>query len=247
MRVLFLCAHADDAEFCCGNTEIRLKKKGHELIIACMTGDEYGTTRDEFKGKRISRIRLREMERAAKNLGAKLDWIGYIDGYLPFNHQTFNKLKKYIQNIKPDIIFAPEPLFTLDFHTDHVTTGKLIYIALKQMKHPPLLLYFHTFKPNYYIPCTEHTESLKTLSCHISQGMARKTTHLGQRFYQLLYSLKTRGSWFGEGYRIVRFKSGESSFSPIRKFLYYFSKTYNNVSLPGRDHYRPTPKELGLI
>ncbi|MHA1649630.1 MAG: PIG-L deacetylase family protein [Candidatus Helarchaeota archaeon] len=247
MRVLFLCAHADDAEFCCGNTEVILAKKGHELIIACMTGDEYGTTRDEFKGKRIARIREKEMECAARKLGARLDWLGFIDGYLPFNKKSFTVLKNYIKEINPDVIFAPEPLFTLDFHTDHVTTGKLIYLVLKQMKNPPPLLYFHTFKANFYFPCIERKQALENLSCHVSQGMNRKTTHVGQKIYQFLYGLWAPKCWLAEGYRLVQFKPNESHFSPLRKLIYWFSKAVNNFSLPGRDHYRPTPEELGLV
>jgi LmbE family N-acetylglucosaminyl deacetylase len=211
-----------------------------------MTGDEYGTNLDEFKGKRIAKIREKEMERVAKILGAQLDWFGFIDGYLPYNQKSFNSLKNYIKKIKPDVVFAPEPLFTLDFHTDHVITGKLIYLVLKQMKNPPLLLYFHTFKPNYSIPCKHRKESLDILSSHVSQGMARKLTHRAQRIYQFFYGGRAR-SLFGEGYRLVRFKPGESSFSSYRKLLYWLSKAFNNLTLPGRDRYTPTPKELGLI
>ncbi len=247
MRILFLCAHADDAEFCCGNTEVILTKKNDELFIACMTGDEYGTFRPEFKGKRIARIRKREMERVVKKLGAQLTWIGFFDGYLPFNRRSFNALKSYILQIKPQLIFAPEPLFTLDFHTDHVTTGKLIYLVLKGLKKPPPLLYFHSFKPNYYVPCTERTAALENLSCHVSQGMDRKQTHRGLAIYQLLYGFHTPNHWLAEGFRLIRFKPAEGSASLLRKFMLWFSIAINKFLLPGRDHYRPTPKELGLI
>ncbi|NVM52720.1 MAG: PIG-L family deacetylase [Candidatus Helarchaeota archaeon] len=246
MRVLFLCAHADDSEFCCGNTELMLAKK-YEVVIACMTADEYGTKRDDFKGKRISLIREKEMERAAKIVGAKLDWLGFIDGYLPFNRRSFNVLNEYIHRIKPDVVFAPEPLFTLDFHTDHVNTGKLIYLVLKQMEHPPLLLYFHSFKTNYYVPCLEWEKPLEALSCHVSQGMARRGTHLGWKLYRLIYGFFTGGYRFGEGYRVVRFKPTESSFSPLRKLMFWISRAFNKISLPKGDRYKPTPKELGLI
>ncbi|TFG04301.1 MAG: PIG-L family deacetylase [Promethearchaeota archaeon] len=246
MRVLFLCAHADDSEFCCGNTEAQLAKSS-QVTIVCMTNDEYGTTRNDFKGKRIAHIRQREMRCAARLLDVKLDWLNFIDGYLPFNRRSYNILKKYIEDVKPDIIFAPEPLFTLDFHTDHVNTGKLIYLLLKQMKRPPLLFFFHSFKPNYYVPCVERTKSLQTLSCHVSQGMDRKLTHIGQRIYQFLYGIFRPSYVFAEGYRLVRFKAGESHFSFVRWLLYWFVKSWNNLTLPGRDHYTPTPKELGLI
>ncbi len=246
MRILFLNAHADDSEFCCGNTEIMAAKK-HEVHIACMTGDEYGTSRDDFKGKRISQIREREMECAAKKVGAKLYWFGFIDGYLPFNRRSFNALKDYIAKIKPDMIFAPEPLFTLDSHTDHVATGKLIYLVLKKMKKPPLLLYFHSFKSNYYVPCLEWDKALETLSCHVSQGMSRRGTHFGWKLYRLVYGIFTGGHRYGEGYRVVRFKTGESYFSPLKKLFFYFMRVVDSILLPGRDYYTPTPKELGLI
>ncbi|MBW1931594.1 MAG: PIG-L deacetylase family protein [Candidatus Helarchaeota archaeon] len=246
MRVLFLCAHADDSEFCCGNTEIMLANLGHEVTIACMTNDEYGTKRDEFKGKRISKIRQREMERAAQLVGAKLDWLGFIDGYLPYSHKSYIVLKNYIDQLKPDVVFAPEPLFTLDFHTDHVNTGRLAYLVLKNMKKPPLLFYFHSLKCNYYVPCRVREKALQTLSCHVSQNMHRKLTHIGQRLYQLVYGLFLPGYCYAEGFRLVRFKPNESSFSLRRRFMYWFSKAWNNLTLPGRNHYRPTPSELGL-
>ena len=246
MRLLFLCAHADDSEFCCGSTQMIATKK-HEMFIACMTGDEYGTSRDDFKGKRISRIREREMECAAKLVGADLHWFGFIDGYLPFNHRSYTALKEYINKIKPDMIFAPEPLFTLDFHTDHVITGKLIYLVLKQMKMPPLLLYFHSFKSNFYVPCLEWDRALKALSCHVSQGMARRGTQIGWKLYRLVYGIFTGGHRYGEGYRVVRFKPSDSYFSPLKKLFWYFMKGVDKLLLPGRDYYSPTPKELGLM
>lgn len=246
MRILFLCAHADDSEFCCGNTEVMLAKK-YEVYIACMTGDEYGTSRNEFKGKRISLIREKEMERAAEIVGAKLDWLGFVDGYLPYNKRSFTVLKEYIEKIKPDVVFAPEPLFTLDFHTDHVNTGKLIYLVLQQIKNPPLLLYFHSYKTNYSIPCLEWEKGLKAMSCHISQGFTRWITQLGWKLYRFVYGLQTTGYRFAEKYRVVRFKPNESSFSPLRKLLWWFMRALDKILLPSRNHYKPTPKELGLI
>ncbi len=246
MRVLFLCAHADDSEFCCGNTEVMLAKN-HEVFIACMTGDEYGTKRNDFKGKRISLIREREMEGAAKVVGAKLDWMGFIDGYLPFNRHSFNALKEYINKIKPHIVFAPEPLFTLDFHSDHVNTGKLIYLVLNEMKNPPLLLYFHSFKTNFYMPCLEWKKALEALSCHVSQRMARKGTQFGWKMYRLIYGLQAAGYRFVEGFRLVRFKPSESSFSPLRKGFWWFMRAIDKILLPKGDYYKPTPKELGLL
>ncbi|MHA1129240.1 MAG: PIG-L deacetylase family protein [Candidatus Helarchaeota archaeon] len=245
MRILFLNAHADDSEFCSGNTEIQLAKT-HEVFIACMTMDEYGTSRDEFKGKRIARIRKKEMECAAKIVGAKLNWLGFIDGYLPFNKDSYQAIKHLLERIQPDVVFAPEPLFTLDFHNDHVNTGKLAYLVIKHMKPRPLLLYFHSFKSNFYVPCTERETALKALYCHVSQRFTSLPSRIMLKFYQTLYGLKTTNHLHAEGFRIIRFNSADNQFSPLLRFFYWLSRAVNKIILPHGDWYHPTPDELGL-
>jgi LmbE family N-acetylglucosaminyl deacetylase len=247
MRILFLCAHPDDSEFFAGNTEVLAVKNGHEVVITCMTSDEYGTPRNDFKGKRIKRIRIREMEKAAKMVGAKLDWLGFIDGYLPFNKRAFLRLKTYIDSSKLDIIFAPDPLFALDFHSDHITTGKLIYLVLKQMNHPPLLLYYQSLKPNYFVPCENRNQARNAFVCHISQGFARKVTQRFQTLFQLICGMHTPNHCFAEGFRLIRFNTASSTFSPLQKILFWISKAVSKISMPGRDYYLPSPRELGLI
>jgi len=51
MRILFLAAHPDDCEFTASNSQIDLVLKGHTVIMACMTADEYGSSRNDFKGE----------------------------------------------------------------------------------------------------------------------------------------------------------------------------------------------------
>jgi LmbE family N-acetylglucosaminyl deacetylase len=247
MRILFLCAHPDDSEFTSGNTEVMAAKQGHEVFIACMTSDEYGTTRNAFKGKRIKQIRIREMERAARIIGAKLDWLGFIDGYLPFNKKALSILKNYIEKVNPGIIFAPDPIFTLDFHPDHVNTGKLIYIILKQMKPPPILLFFHTLKPNYFVPCLERKKARDAFACHVSQGFSRKGAQSAQTIMQLVYGIHIPNHFFAEGFRLILFKPTDNILSRIRKILYWISRAISTISLLGKDHYLPGPKELGLL
>jgi LmbE family N-acetylglucosaminyl deacetylase len=247
MRILFLCPHPDDSEFFAGNTEVMAVKAGHEVVIACMTSDEYGTPRDDFKGKRIRRIRIREMEKAARIVGAKLDWLGFIDGYLPFNKSAFLKLKTYIDLTKPDIIFAPDPLFALDFHSDHVNTGKLIYLVLNRMAHPPLFLYYQSLKPNYFVPCLQRNQARKAFACHVSQGFSRRGIQRLQALFQLIFGVHTPNHCFAEGFRLIRFKPASSTFSPIQGILYWISRAVSKISMPGRDYYLPSPQELGLI
>ena len=247
MRILFLCAHPDDSEFTSGNTEVMAVKRGHEVIIACMTSDEYGTRQKDFKGRRIRQIRIREMEKAAKIVGAKLDWLGFIDGYLTFSKKSFSILKKYIERVNPDIIFAPDPQYTLDFHPDHVNTGRLIYLILKQMKPHPILLYFHTLKPDYFVPCLERKIARDAFACHVSQDFSRKGAQSLQTIMQVIYGIRMPKHFLAEGFRRIQFESADNSLSASQKILYWISRTISNVTLFGNDHYLPSPKELGLI
>jgi LmbE family N-acetylglucosaminyl deacetylase len=111
MRLLIVNAHPDDTEFTCASTIKKCIDLGWEIFEILMTCDEYGTSRDDFKGYRIRKIRKHEMEEAAKVYGVnedgkpkiKLIWFGEIDGYLPFNKKIFEKLKLKIKEINPDI------------------------------------------------------------------------------------------------------------------------------------------------
>ena len=73
MKLLFVNAHPDDVEFTCASTCQQAVNLGWQVIQLLMTSDEYGTNRNDFKGKRIRRIRIHEMEEAAKVYGTNQD------------------------------------------------------------------------------------------------------------------------------------------------------------------------------
>ena len=62
MKILFINPHPDDTEFACASTCQQAVDLGWDVYEILMTTDEYGTDQDDFKGKRIRRIRKREME-----------------------------------------------------------------------------------------------------------------------------------------------------------------------------------------
>ncbi|MBD3230789.1 MAG: hypothetical protein GF329_21610 [Candidatus Lokiarchaeota archaeon] len=248
MRILFISPHPDDIEFACGNTETRFIEDGHEVYIACITADEYGTDRNDYKGERISKIRRREMKRAAEIIGiTKLDWLGFIDGYVKINKKSINYIKKYIKKINPDIIFTSDPFYPVDFHPDHLKTGFMVLSILKKMKNPPLTLLFYTFCPNYYIPCIYRKKAFKAFSMHRSQGFDRKITILFNSIFQLIHGLKIQNFLFADAYRIVdltkRLKIKNSLWN---KMKYAFFNSIMKILLPKAPLYNPTPEDLGI-
>jgi hypothetical protein len=60
--------------------------------------------------------------------------MGYIDGHLPFNKESFQKVTELIQKEKPLIIIVPDFWYAQDFHKDQLNTGRLIFFSLKNLK-----------------------------------------------------------------------------------------------------------------
>jgi len=162
IKILFFTPHADDIELGVPFMYLEALRLGNQLIEVIMTGNEYGTLRDEFKGKRLRKIREFELLKAnsvfknASNNRIKVIRMGFIDGHLPLNKDSLEKVINLINKEKPMIIFAPDPWYSQDFHSDHLNTGRLVYFSLKNGSikfRPKAVFYYYSSKTNYYIQC----------------------------------------------------------------------------------------------
>ncbi|MHA1269435.1 MAG: PIG-L deacetylase family protein [Candidatus Helarchaeota archaeon] len=253
MKILFLSPHPDDIEFACGSTEVELVEKGHEIIMLCYTADEYGTDVNEFKGERISRIRRWEMRQAANIVGVhKLYWLGYIDGYSRFDKESIRKIRDFILKINPDVIFAPDPFYTIDSHVDHMNLAKTVYHVWNRLEKKPFYLLYYTYIPNYYISAKYRKKAIEAFKKHISQGFSRNLFIFFNWLVKFFFGLFTPHAIFAETYRIVEVEKIKNYRNPIKtpKFIKIIIrklfKKINYAFMPGEDLYRPTPDELGL-
>ena len=257
MRLLFVNAHPDDVEFTCASTCQQAVALGWDVYEILMTSDEYGIDKDDFKGKRIKMIRKREMFEAAKVYGINslgrpkinLIWFGEIDGYLKFNRVIFLRLRKKILKINPYIVISPDIFFSMDLHPDHKHTGWLTYLIIKSIEPSkrPLLLLYHSFNSNFYVPIKDISIQIKAWSKHESQTspLLNKILKLMRKIFYFLRKRKS-GHILAEGFRKVNFNKNENQLKKLRhKILYYIFA--NMLNGPSKDHYYPTPKELGLI
>ncbi|MHA1786128.1 MAG: PIG-L deacetylase family protein [Candidatus Helarchaeota archaeon] len=251
LKVLFFSPHPDDIEFACASTEVELVKNGHRVIEACFTADEYGTDRDDFKGERISKIRRREMREAARVVGIhELYWLGYIDGYSRFDRESIDRLKKFLLKINPDLIFAPDPFFTIDNHVDHVNLGKTVFYIWQRLKKKPPLLLYYTYKPNYYINAQYKEKAREAFKKHVSQGFSKPLFLHFSWILKFIFGFFTPHSFFPETYRIVGVKKNYDNpiKTPIvlKKILKQLLRAGNFAFMPGDELYKPTPKELNI-
>jgi len=255
---MFIAPHPDDIEFTSTSACKQAVDLGWTVHEVLMTSDEYGTHRNEFKGKRIKRIRMHEMEEAAKTYGTNADgtlriqltWFGEIDGHLPFTKTVLSHIKRMILEFKPRIVFAPDSFFTLDFHPDHLHTGWLVYLAIKSMPESdrPVLLLYHSFKNDVYIRVKDRAFLGVAWSKHLSQTtpLRNKISIIGRVLFFNLRRYKT-GPAIAEGFRHARFKLGENIILNFwRRVVYYVLAKVSLNASPG-ELYQPSPDALGLL
>jgi LmbE family N-acetylglucosaminyl deacetylase len=257
MKVLIINPHPDDSEVVMACSIKKFLDLGWDIHEILMTSDEYGTKQDDFKGNRIKKIRMHEMEEAAKVYGVKADgspkinliWFGEIDGFLPFNRKAFNKLRIKVQEINPDIVIGPDSFFSLDLHPDHLHTGWLAYLVIKSIrtKNRPQLWLYHSWRTNFYVKFESFSIQNDAWAKHQSQTtplLDKAMIPLRKLFYNLK-RIKT-GPVLAEGFRRVDFSQDENKIhGVINKIIYKFCGIIMRGEKPRR--YIPPPKELGLI
>ncbi len=260
IKILYFSPHADDLEFGISLTCIESLRLGNEVVEVLMTNCEYGTHRIDFKGNRLKKIRMWELDKAAKiykkhtDNQIKIIKMGYIDGFLSLNKNTLNSVVKILRKEKPDLIFAPDPWYAIDFHNDHLNTGRLVYFAMKKLKKtelPKRVFFYYSFKTNFAIKYyrDDLEIALEALSQHKSQfsPLKIKISLLFLKIFLFFRYFKNRG--FAKQVRELKFIEGipeiHEKFNLKDKICYFF---YSNwMGVPVKEEYYPTPRELGLI
>ncbi|MBN2155921.1 MAG: PIG-L family deacetylase [Candidatus Lokiarchaeota archaeon] len=158
---IFFSPHPDDIEIGTPFLYLSLLKSGYRVIEILMTDGAFGTVDLNFKGRRLAKIRERELENSNKifekatNNHVELVRLNYLDGYLPFNNKLLNQISDIIQHYNPSIIFAPDFWYSQDFHSDHINTGRLIFFSIKKLSSnqpiPIQLFYYYSSAKNRYI------------------------------------------------------------------------------------------------
>ncbi|MHA1314063.1 MAG: PIG-L deacetylase family protein [Candidatus Helarchaeota archaeon] len=251
MRVLFFAPHPDDVEFICACTEIDLIKKGHDVMMACFTGGEYGISRDDFKGERLSRIRRRELKESTRLVGVKkLYWMGFIDGYSRFDKESIKMVEEFILKVKPDVIFAPDPFYSVDRHVDHINLAKNVYYVWCRLKKQPIYLLYYTYMPNYYVPARHGKIAREALKKHVSQGFSRPFSVGFSWFVKFLFGCFAPHAVFAEAFRVLgvqRFLKHENPVRMPKLVKKLFHLLFNGFAvMPDEMQYHPTPEQLGL-
>ena len=124
LRVLALFAHPDDAEFLCAGTLILLADRGAVVHLATVTAGDCGST--ILSAREISRLRLKEAQRAAGVLGAQFTCLKEKDLLVFYDRPRLCKVMELVRRLDPSLVFTHSPS---DYMLDHETTSRLCQTA----------------------------------------------------------------------------------------------------------------------
>ena len=222
-RVLFIGPHPDDIEIGAGATAARFAAEGKEVsFLICLDGRfglenaPAGTTPEELVG-----IRRAESLRSAEALGVRdVRFLALSDGGLYDKEELLRGMARVIGEVKPELIFAPDPCVASECHADHLTVGEAArtlaffapfaeIMAAHGAQRAPVeaIAFYMTARPNRFVGAAGSFEKQRTaIRCHESQFPAGSEALRSLELY-----LELRAADFGvrslrgkaEGFRVL--------------------------------------------
>lgn len=161
-KILAIGPHPDDIELGCFGTLARYTKEGNEVNFLVLSKGEGGTE----DGNRMD-----EAKESASLIKANLFIESLPDRFISQGPATISVIEKYVEQIKPDMVFIPT---TTDTHQDHRAAFNASMVACRTVKE---IYAYETpstsrnFMPNFFVDITEFIElKLKAVKIHSSQG-----------------------------------------------------------------------------
>jgi len=198
-RILAVGAHPDDVECGCGGTLARFSGDGSDIRILTFSKGEAGGN----SGKRV-----KEAEKSAGILGAKLKIYGYPDTMLSSKLiGIVGVIEASIKTFKPDIVFTHNPF---DVHQDHKAVYEATAIATRNFP-CSVLCYENTktgldFKPTVFFNIDEFSErKSNAVKAHASQ-FGKGACHIDKICVNMRYRGLQSNVKYAEGfmpYRVI--------------------------------------------
>ena len=221
---LFIGPHPDDIEIGAGATAARLAAAGKKVSFLILTDGRYGDgLSGGIKGDDLAELRRQESIRSAEKLGVTdVRFLDLSDGGFYDYDDMLKGIAKAVGDIKPDLIFAPDPYTGQECHVDHLNTGRAAAHIACFAPYPGIMenygaeaadvkgiAFYMTAKANRFVKVSKEEFRLQNealFGCHTSQFPAGS-----DEAKQLALYLKLRSADFGlrnlcshaEGFRVL--------------------------------------------
>lgn len=181
-RVLAVVAHPDDAELLCAGTLARAKSDGAAIGVCVLCQGDRGQPPTPIAD--LAGVRRREMQAAARRLGAELLLGEQADGTLMDDAAAREHVVELLRRFAPTLLLAHAPD---DYHADHRAASALCEAASwmcasrglvttsPPLERPPEVwwmdtLGMHSFEPGFYVDVSAQADlKEQLLACHVSQ------------------------------------------------------------------------------
>ena len=161
-RVLAIGAHPDDVELGCAGTLAKHIAEGDVVKILTMSRGAAGGD---------SRVRMREARRAAKVLGATVEFGNLPDAHISEGFQTIALIERFIRKMQPTHVYTHAPE---DTHQDHRAVHAATLVAAREVPNvycyqaPSSTVDFH---PTHFVDINGFVEfKLRAIEAHESQA-----------------------------------------------------------------------------
>ena len=222
-RFLFIGAHPDDIEIGAGATAARLVAMGKSVtFLICLDG-RFGLDNAPagMTPEALAHVRVEESRKAAGVLGVKdVRFLNFCDGGQYSDRELTEAVAKVIGEVKPELIFAPDPCVSSECHTDHLAVGDIarrlaFFAPFKEIMETygadtapvEAIAFYMTARPTRFVGTSKFFDrQVKSILCHKSQFPKDS-----EAFKSVLTYLKLRAVDFGirslrgkaEGFRVI--------------------------------------------
>lgn len=161
-KILAIWPHPDDIELWCFWTMCRLADEWNEVHFLVLSKWEWWSEKWN---------RIKEAKKSSKLLNCKLHIEDLPDRYFINWQETISKIEKYVNDIKPDIVFIPS---WNDTHQDHRAVYDSSLVATRLIddiyiyQSPSTTM---NFKPSVYFDITKYIDiKTEAVKIHTSQS-----------------------------------------------------------------------------